>query len=113
MLNYPAQFKQNVVVTLKDAAQNTVATLSYYGCWPSDMDAISLQSATSDRVKVVLKLMVDGMLVEIGSGNNGAALSNFGLGKISSFLSGAPTQIGSSIASGAGNVLNNALARAF
>lgn len=105
LVNYPAVYRKNISISMQDAAQNTIATLIYYGCWPGDMGDITLQSATSERVRVTLKLMVNGMSINFASG----VPLNFGLGRIQSFISGVPQQIGGSILASAGSMLNNAV----
>lgn len=107
LLNYPAEFKRTITVVAQDAAQNPIAAFVYYGCWPSDFNPIPLQSATSERTRISVKINVDGMALNIG--NNSAVALNLGLGRITDFMNGIPQSLASAAAGAAGIALNNAV----
>lgn len=107
LMNYPSEFKKTITVVAQDAAQNAIASFVYYGCWPTDMSPVSLQSATSERTRISVKMSVDGMALKIG--NASSTVSNIGLGRISDFVQGIPQSLASAAAGAAGIALNNAV----
>ncbi len=111
LYNYPNAYKKNITITAQDAAQNPIATLVYYGCWPTDMGSYSFQSATSERTRISAKIAVDGMSLQIGSSS--VAASNFGVARITDFIRGVPQSLASSAVGAAGIALNNAVGSLF
>ena len=107
LLNYPAEYKKNITIIAQDAAQNPIATLVYFNCWPISRGQVSLQSSSSERTRITVSLSTDGMLMNVGSTPSGVA--NFGFSRISDFISGVPQSLASSVATAAGIGLNNAI----
>lgn len=68
----PVDFKKPVKFTIFDVAKRTAMFLTYVGCWPTQQDPLSLQSATSDRINPSITLSADDLLLQFGSYDQGS-----------------------------------------
>jgi hypothetical protein len=126
VFNYSNRYKQNIEVVVLDITRAIqVYTFTYYGCWPTSMDPLSLTSSASDRLTPSIELSVDdvkltvrtvpptdmanALLSAVGSGSAGfpgnfmSALNGSDNG-LSSAAQGAYTTAGAAMNSSFGNI---------
>lgn len=62
----PKFYKKDITVHILDAAQLTVGSFTYEGCWPTNVDQLALVSGQSGRLTPTVTFSVDSMRVTLG-----------------------------------------------
>jgi hypothetical protein len=94
---YPANYKKDITIVVTSVTKKTLITAKYYGCMPTNLAALDLDSDSSTRLKQRVEFAVDDMDLKVSNlkGNlenlvstaSGYAISALN-GVSSSFLSG-------------------------
>ncbi|MNL10171.1 hypothetical protein D3C87_1309650 [compost metagenome] len=73
----PSQFKKDIIFYLLDVRRQQVLSIMYTECWPTQIDALNLQSASSERLIGQVTLSVGDVFVTLfnmGTGTIAGAL---------------------------------------
>jgi hypothetical protein len=112
VINYPSQYKRNIVVKLTDMKGTVHAQFAYYGCWPSKIPTVGLISSNSGRTILPVDFAVDGVIVTFPAASGGLA-GSLGLGRITDFINGAPAKFAGAIGGGLANAAGSAIGKLF
>lgn len=89
--------KRNIKIYLLNPSRGQIATLEYIGCWPTTIDAYSLDSGTSTRIVSHVTFSVDDVIVTVANVQN-STISGFLGNAITSVANSAITSLLSSLA---------------
>lgn len=61
----PSRYKKPISIVIMDVTNSVVLRITYTGCWPTGIDALNLNSGSSDRLVGNVEFSVDDVMVEI------------------------------------------------
>jgi len=88
----PSEYKRAIHLTLQDAKGNVATTATADGCWPTTASPYTMQSESSDRLRLEVTFSVDAVTWNADdSGGGRSARQNFADRDLASAFTGALT----------------------